>query len=326
MRELKIGKNDAGQRLDKFITKTLDLPMSLLYKSIRLKKIKVNRKRAEISTILTEGDTVQCFLAEEFFAKLDGKGDEAAFSLGRITPRLDIVYEDGNIMLLNKRPGVSVHEDECGAANTLIVHIQAYLYQKGEYDPKDEQSFAPALCNRIDRNTGGIVIAAKSAEALRIMNEKIKERQIDKFYLAAIHGIPKKKEDTLEGFLLKDEKNNMVRVFSSSAPVGAKKIITKYKVIAERGGNSLIEVELLTGRTHQIRAHMAYIGHPLVGDGKYGINKADRARGYKYQALYSYRLRFAFTSDAGILGYLNGKEFSIPKRDIFFTEEFFKYE
>jgi len=319
MRELIIGKNDAGQRLDKFITKTLELPTGLLYKSIRTKKIKVNRKRAEISTVLREGDTVQCFLAEEFFEREVDDG-----SLGRITPKLSIVYEDDNIMLLDKRPGVSVHEDESGSTNTLITHILTYLYQKGEYDPQNEQSFTPALCNRIDRNTGGIVIAAKTAEALRVMNEKIKNREIDKFYLAAIHGVPKKSEDTLYGFLLKDEKSNLVKVYDKNPPRNAKNIITKYKVIAKKGDSALIEVELLTGRTHQIRAHMAHIGHPLIGDGKYGVNKDDRSRGYKYQALYSYKLRFSFKGEETVLEYLNGREFTIPKKDIYFTKEYFE--
>ena len=319
MRELIIGKNDAGQRLDKFITKTLDLPPSLLYKSIRLKKIKVNRKRAENNQVLMEGDTIQCFLAEEFFEK---KADEHSF--GSINVHLDIVYEDENIMLLNKRPGISVHEDEDGSTNTLITHVQAYLYQKGEYNPNEEQSFAPALCNRIDRNTGGIVIAAKNAEALRVMNEKIKLREIDKFYLAAIHGIPKPESATIRGYLLKDDKKNMVRVYDKNPPRGAKEIITRYKVVAKSKDSSLIEVELLTGRTHQIRAHMAFIGHPLVGDGKYGVNKNDKAKGYKYQALYSYKLRFSFNKETTTaLDYLNGKEFKIPKKDIYFTKEYF---
>lgn len=319
MRELIIGKNDAGQRLDKFITKTLDLPTSLLYKSIRLKKIKVNRKRAENNTILLEGDTIQCFLAEEFFEK---KVSESSFE--NISVKLDIIYEDENIMLLNKRPGVSVHEDEKGSTNTLITHIQAYLYQKGEYKPDEEQSFAPALCNRIDRNTGGIVIAAKNAEALRVMNEKIKYREIDKFYLAAVHGVPKPESATIKGYLLKDDKKNIVRVYEKNPPRGAKEIITKYNVVAKRNDSALIEVELLTGRTHQIRAHMAHIGHPLVGDGKYGVNKSDRAKGYKYQALYSYRLRFSFdTSNPTCLDYLSGKEFKIPKKDIYFTKDYF---
>ena len=322
MREIVIGKNDAGQRLDKFITKTLDLPTSLLYKSIRTKKIKVNRKRAEISTKLCEGDVLQCFLAEEFFAKLD-KSEPKNLSLDKIKVDIDVVYEDENILLVNKRPGISVHEDEDSSVNTLITHIQAYLYQKGEYNPDAEQSFAPALCNRIDRNTGGIVIAAKCAEALRVMNEKIKEREIDKYYLAAVHGVPNPESDTLYGYLLKDEKTKQVRVWEKNAPKEAKKIITKYRVIAKRNDISLLEVELLTGRTHQIRAHMAYVGHPLLGDGKYGVNKDDKHRGYKYQALYSYKLRFNFKSEPTSLDYLNGKEFAIKKSDIYFTKEFF---
>ena len=319
MHELKILKNDAGQRLDKFITKTLHLPTSLLHKSIRLKKIKVNRKRAEASQMLLAGDTIQCFLPEEFFG-----AEKSTHSLASIHPSLSVLYEDENILLADKRPGVSVHEDEHESENTLITQIQAYLFQKGEYDPDKEQSFAPALCNRIDRNTGGIVIAAKNAEALRVMNEKIKNREIDKFYLCAVHGVPKKESDTLHGYLIKDEKKKQVTVFDKNPPRGAKEIITRYKVIAERADAALLEVELLTGRTHQIRAHMAHIGHPLLGDGKYGVNREDRRAGYKYQALYSYRLRFAFSEEPTALDALRGKEFSIKKSDIYFTKDFFK--
>ena len=319
MHELKIGKNDAGQRLDKFITKALHLPTSLLHKSIRLKKIKVNRKRAEASQMLSEGDTIQCFLPEEFFG-----AEKSTHSLASIHPSLSVLYEDENILLADKRPGVSVHEDEHESTNTLITQIQAYLYQKGEYDPDKEQSFAPALCNRIDRNTGGIVIAAKNAEALRVMNEKIKNREIDKFYLCAVHGVPAKASDTLHGYLLKDEKKKQVSVFDKNPPKGAKEIITRYHVIAKRADSALLEVELLTGRTHQIRAHMAHIGHPLLGDGKYGVNREDRRAGYKYQALYSYKLRFAFSDEPTALDNLRGKEISIKKSDIYFTKDFFE--
>ena len=319
MHEITIGKNDAGQRVDKFLTKSLGLPTGLLYKAIRTKKIKRNRKRTEPSELLAEGDVLQCFLPEEFFAK-----QAEDVSLSRVVPNLDILYEDEHLLLVNKRPGLTVHEVEHTSGDTLIVRIQAYLYQKGEYDPASEQSFAPALCNRIDRNTGGIVIAAKDAMALRVMNEKIRGREIDKYYLCAVHGVPEPREALLTGYLLKDEKNNRVKVYEKYPPKGAKEIRTKYRVLAVRGDISLLEVELLTGRTHQIRSHLAFIGHPLVGDGKYGINKEDRERGYRYQALYSYRLRFSFHGEPTPLDYLSGKEFSIPKDKIYFTKEFFE--
>lgn len=320
MRILKIGKNDAGQRLDKFLSKAVKgLPQSMLYKSIRLKKIKVNRARTDQKYILQEGDEIQLFIREEFFDVPEKDGD----AIYRIEPKLSIVYEDENILLCQKRPGVLVHEDTAGGENTLILHIKAYLWRKGEYDPTAEQSFAPALCNRIDRNTGGIVIAAKNAAALREMNEKIRENEISKFYLAAVHGRLEKKQATMTAYLVKDADANKVRIFDRPAK-GLKEIITKYKVLKERGDNTLVEVELVTGRTHQIRAHFSHIGHPLVGDGKYGINKEDRKEGYKYQALYAYRLRFDFRDDSGTLGYLKGKEVRIDPNDIWFYQDFVK--
>lgn len=318
MKEFQIKKNDAGQRLDKFLTKAVKgLPTSLMYKYIRTKKIKVNRARTEQKYVLQEGDVVQLFIKDEFFDSPER--DDSA--LASIKPKLTVVYEDENIILVNKRPGVLVHEDDEGKDNTLIMHIKAYLYQKGEYDPDSEQSFVPALCNRIDRNTGGIVIGAKNAEALRVMNEKIKNDEISKFYYCAVHGKMPKKADTLTGFLLKDSDKNQVRIFDKQVK-GSKNIITKYRVVAEKNGMSLLEIELVTGRTHQIRAHLSYIGHPLVGDGKYGVNKDDRAKGYKYQALYAYRLRFDFDDDSGALGYLRGKEVKLSRDDVWFLKEF----
>ncbi len=320
MREILIKKNDAGQRLDKFLTKAVKgLPMSMMYKLIRTKKIKVNRKRAEQKYILAEGDTVQLFIREEFF-DIPEKDNGA---LARITPKLDILYEDENIILLNKRPGVLVHEDTEATENTLALHMKAYLYQKGEYDPENEQSFAPALCNRIDRNTGGIVIGAKNAEALRVMNEKIKEGQTRKFYLCLVNGVPPKKQDKLYAYLRKNSKDNTVEVREEYFN-GAKEIITGYRLIDTKENVSLLEVELFTGRTHQIRAQMAAIGNPLVGDGKYGINREARKEGYKYQALYSYKLSFLKTDKESILSYLEGKSFKIDKEDIWFVKDFLK--
>ena len=318
MQILTVNRNDAGQRLDKFLSKAVKgLPTSMLYKCIRLKKIKVNRARTEPNYILAEGDEIQLFIRDEFFASPAGDID----ALYRIEPKLEIVYEDENILLLNKRPGVLVHEDVSGGENTLILHAQAYLAQKGEYDPRAEQSFAPALCNRIDRNTGGIVIAAKNAEALREMNEKIRNDEVRKFYFCVVHGRMPKREDTLFGYLKKNSADNLVSVIDEEKP-GWKKIITKYRVLAEAKGLSLLEVELVTGRTHQIRAHMAHIGHPLLGDGKYGVNRKDRERGYKFQALYAYRLSFRFASSEGALGYLNGRQFEVPREQIWFLKEF----
>lgn len=309
MKEFIINKNDAGQRLDKFIEKaTVGMPKSLIYKSIRTKKIKVNRKRAEANYVLQQGDIVLLFLKEEFFAF----SDPDAYFL-TLTPKVDIVHEDDDLLLVNKPMGVSCIPDEREDRDTLINHIKAYLYRKGEYDPESENSFAPALCNRIDRNTCGIVIAAKNAETLRKINDDIKFRRIDKKYLCIVHGIPKPGSSIIEGYLIKDSKTNTVKVYDTKPSKGdAKSIKTGYKVLRIKNSLSLVEVVLYTGRTHQIRAHMAHIGHPLLGDGKYGINKEDKKLGYKYQALCSYSTT------------IDGREYRIDTEDIWFVKEFNK--
>ncbi len=319
MKSFIVGKNDAGRRLDKFISKTMPtLPSSLMYRYIRTKHIKVNRKKAEISTKLNEGDVVEAWISDEFFTKAEPKYDFLS-----APTNLDIVYEDENILLVDKKQGVLVHPDDKEYRDTLIGRIQHYLFEKREFDPEAENCFAPALANRIDRGTGGIVIAAKNAEALRILCEKIKKREIDKQYLAVIHGTPAKKEATLEGFLEKNESKNKVYL-KSSREGDALSIKTRYRVISSKNNLSLIEVDLLTGRTHQIRAHMASIGHALLGDGKYGKLAADKKLGFTRQALYSYKLTFNFKTDGGILEYLNGKTFKVKK--VWFAEELFNFK
>lgn len=319
MKSFTINKNDADQRLDKFITKSVPLlPKTLLYKYIRIKRIKVNGKRAEISTRLQEGDIVDMYINDEFFEAAPQKYDFL-----KASKNINIVYEDENIILCDKKAGVLCHPDDKEYTDTLINRIKRYLYEKGEFNPDSESSFTPALVNRIDRNTGGIVIAAKNAESLRILNQKMKDRELHKFYLCIVHGIPKMKSGLLEGYLLKNEDKNIVKI-SKNRLNDSKEIRTKYYVLESKNDLSLIEVELLTGRTHQIRAHFASIGHPLLGDGKYGTNAQNKKYGYKKQCLYSYKLVFDFTSDAGILEYLNKKEFKV--NDVWFKDAFYNDE
>ena len=316
MKEFTIGPNDAGQRLDRFLAKAVPLlPASLAQKYIRLKRIKLGGKRVERDTRLNTGDVLQLYINDEFFDK--PREDNAYLTVAN--PKLTIVYEDEHILLVDKRPGLAVHpHDGADYGKTLIDHIQAYLYQKKEWKPREENAFTPALCNRIDRNTGGIVIAAKTAEALRVLNQKIKDREMDKRYLAIVEGAPKPRDGSLKGYLFKDAKKN--RVFVTDTPqAGSKSCQTNYKTIASKNGLTLVECELITGRTHQIRAQFAHAGHPLLGDGKYG--KLDKRFDRNYQALYSYKLTFDFSTDAGSLSYLNGKSFKVENVD--FVEEYF---
>lgn len=317
MREFHIGKNDENQRLDRFLGKAIPLlPASLAQKYIRLKRIKVNGARAQRDQKLVAGDILQCYINDEFF---ESPSEENVY-LTITTPRLKIIYEDENIMLLDKPAGMLAHADEHEKVNTLVNHMLAYLYQKREWRPREENAFTPALCNRIDRNTGGIVIAAKTAEALRILNDKIKDREMEKRYLCIVHGRPKPPEGLIENYLRRDEKRKQVTLHRTRVP-GAKTARTRYRTLTSHGRLSLVECELLTGRTHQIRAHMASIGCPLLGDGKYGTNELNRPYGETGQALYAYSLTFRFAQDAGALQYLNGKTFKV--KDIPFVKKYF---
>lgn len=326
MKTFTIGKNDAEQRLDKFISKcTVGLPMGLMYKFIRKKRIKVNGARAKENTMLRLGDTVEMYIPDEFFPA-SGSDSQASVrrSFASVKRYPDIVYEDENIVLCNKRPGVLVHDGDDagkGSVGTLIHSLQAYLYAKGEYDPAAEVSFAPSLCNRIDRNTGGIVIAAKNATALRDMNELIREGGVNKKYLCAVHG----KTDSsgvIRGYIFKNTKTKTVTVYEEPRR-GAKDAVTEYRTLAYDPSLrlSLLEVRLITGRTHQIRAHFAHIGHPLLGEGKYAVNRDDVRLGWSHQALYSYKLSFSVPA-GGSLTYLDGKEFTVPAEDVKFLKYF----
>ncbi|MCI8554827.1 MAG: RluA family pseudouridine synthase [Clostridiales bacterium] len=315
MKTVTVGANDAGQRLDKFLQKTFrELPSPVMYRHIRQKDIKRNGKRCHIDDRLQAGDVLTLYVKDEFLGE-----SQPLYDFLSASRRLSIVYEDEHFMLLNKEAGLLVHPDEREYRDTLIARVQRYLYDRGEYNPARENSFTPALVNRIDRNTCGIVIAAKTASALRILNDKLKNRELHKYYLCLVHGILSEKSATLEGFLEKNEKQNRVYITGKKSE-SSRTIATRYRVLGEKGNQSLLEIELLTGRTHQIRAHLASIGHPLLGDGKYGTNAINRGTGFRRQALCSYRLVFDFTTPAGELEYLNGREFQID--DVWFLPDF----
>ena len=317
LREFTVADGDSGRRLDAFIRRVCPaMPYSTAYKLIRSKDIRVNGRRADSGARLNAGDIVRVFAPEEFLAE-----PEPVYDFMSAPASLDVVYEDENILLLNKKQGVLSHPDSGEFRDTLITRVLRYLYEKGEYDPAAPDSFTPALANRIDRNTGGIVMAAKNAEALRILNEKIKLRELTKKYLCVTVGAPKNDAGTLTGYTVKNESTNTVAVYSRPVP-GARTTVTKYRVLKRKNGLALVEAELLTGRTHQIRAQFADAGFPLLGDGKYGSN-ADNKRfgGYKKQCLCSYKLTFDFKTDAGLLNYLKNRTFEL--KDVWFREELF---
>lgn len=303
MRELIVGSNDAGQRLDKFLTKAVPaLPQTLLYKYIRLKRIKVNGKRSEIRYKLALGDKLSLYINDVFFERPKAP----VLSWGE----LSVVYEDENLLVADKPAGLLCHEGREAGEDTLIARIQAYLVRTGAYRPEAEHSFAPALCHRIDRGTSGLVIAAKTAEALRVLCEKIKLHEIQKTYLCIAVGKFQKKSGRIQNYLYKNEAQNRVYAHDRMIP-GARTAETRYEVLDFQDGLSLVKVALITGRTHQIRVHMAGLGHPLLGDSKYGIEKINRQYRARSQMLQAYRLQFRFSGESP-LDYLNGREITSP--------------
>lgn len=294
MEIIKITKNDEGQRLDSFLKKIMpNSPGGVIYKYIRTNKIKLNSKKPKPEVRLVEGDEIKYF------------GDSAFLKTKTFTPAaytLDVLYEDENILVVNKPRNMASQPDATHKSATLVDNIKNYLYQKGEYTPESENSFSPALCNRIDYNTCGICIAGKNAESLRLLNEKVKSREIRRFYTCVTLGVPKPESGVIKGQILKKAAENKSYVVKS----GGKDAETHYKVLKTDGKNALCEVEIISGRSHQVRAHMSSIGYPLCGDFKYGAKEGSG------QYLMANKVLFEFKTDAGILNYLRDKTVEAP--------------
>ena len=316
MKSISIDKTWDGRRLTRFLQKAMpSASMGQIRKFLRLGRVKVNGKKGTEETVLQENAVVDLYVEDEFFAEV--QKEDPFYS--RIRPKLTILYEDAHVMLLDKRAGLICHPDEGEKVPTLLTYAQAYLYQKGQWNPKTD--FAPALCNRIDRFTAGIVILAKTQEALRAMDAKIRTHEVQKYYLCAVHGRMKYPDGTLGHFLLKKPEQKKVTVLRKNEP-GSKEAITHYQAIDENNGLTLCECLLGTGRTHQIRAQFAAIGHPLLGDNQYGSSKQNEKYGrMNGQALCAYRVIFDFEGDAGCLSGLNG--LTVQVRDVPFVHEYF---
>ncbi len=317
MKTFLIQQNDSEQRVDRFLKKMIpSLPNNLLYKAIRKKQIKVNRKRCTGETKLQTGDVITVFLPDDFLQTTPAAVEKTAQGNA---DKLSVCYEDDNLLILYKPIGMLVHSDAKHTDNCLVNHLHAYLQQKGDYHPEQEQSFAPAICNRLDRNTEGLVIAAKNAAALREINRLIRENRIQKTYLCILTAIPSQSKATLHAYHWKDTKTNTVKI-SDHPKTNYREICTSYRVLQQNDALCLAEITLHTGRTHQIRAHMAHIGAPLAGDNKYGNRQRNQQLHCTHQLLCAYRLQFEPKSDS-CLSYLQHRIFTAPIPD--FVKHFF---
>ena len=309
MKEFTINTNDSGQRIDKFLTKAMpELPKSMMYRLFRKKDIKLNGKRCEISAILSEGDIVRVYVKEEVSAV---KSQDMTFK--QSSDELLIVYEDDNILAVYKPVGVDSHSNGASTADTLIDRVKKHLWKKGEFIPEAESTFAPALCSRLDRNTSGLVTSAKNAVALREINSAIQSGALHKIYRCVTVSAPPERESIATAYHRKDEDRNIVRISDVPAE-GFREIRTGWRTVAEKNGLYLLEVTLYTGRTHQIRAHLAHLGAPLLGDGKYGDIRANKRYGVFRQQLCAYALEFSLP-ETSPLAYLNSIHITAPAPD-----------
>ncbi len=310
MKSFTAGPNEDGVRLSRFVEGvTHQMPRSLMYKAFRNKRIKVNGKRAEPDTRLAEGDVIELYINDEFFPAGAGLPRPKP---PRRQPPVTVVYEDENFAVLYKPAHLLCHSDRTGDAN-LVDAFAAYLQAKGEYDPHAEQRFAPALCNRLDRGTEGLVLAAKTYAALRDLNGIIRDDLMKKEYLTITVGAPPAGRHI--AWLQHNEKTNKVRIHARAGD-GYKQIITDVTVIRQAGPFALCRIGLVTGRTHQIRAHLAYLGHPVLGDSKYGNRKMNERTGLKTQALCAQRLTFGHIPPENSLHYLSGRVIKLDKPEI----------
>lgn len=313
MQKIQITANDSGRRLDRFLRKYLErATLGSIYKIIR-KDVKVNGKRQENNYVLEEGDEITLYLTDERIAALQAPVNDRKRKRAKKT--FTIIYEDDNILIADKPYGLLTHGDRTEKKNHLANQVKDYLIEKGEYNPRTERIFAPAPANRLDRNTTGLVLFGKNSESLRTLNRWIREDRISKFYRTIVFGNLNEKLE-LHGRLRKDEKTNTAEILDVSDEEG-RAIETIVTPVCHLDSSTLVEVELVTGRTHQIRAHLASIGHPVIGDSKYAKGKAKlfnhrifEACHLSTQLLHSARLEFRDCD--GSLDYLNGKVFEAP--------------
>ena len=319
MKQFTATANDDGVRLSRFVQSvTRDFPTSLLYKSFRNKRVKVNGKKAAPEYRLQAGDLIELYINDEFFPPEGAKpAQKAAPKKQPNQPKVTVIYEDENLAVLYKPTHLLCHSDRTGDANLVDAFTQ-YLTQKGEYDPHGENRFKPGICNRLDRGTEGLVIAAKKYTALRDMNEIIRNDWMKKEYLTITIGAPPAGRHV--AWLQHSEKGNKVRIHAHESE-GYKKIITDVTVIRCIGPFALCRIGLITGRTHQIRAHLAYLGHPVLGDIKYGNRNMNEKTGFKTQALCAQRLTFGNIPEENTLHYLSGRVIKLNDPEIVKTYE-----